>query len=326
MKVRKLFASLLVLIFAILTIPTLFIQSITSTYLNPDFYQGPVVDKSYDYLISVLSDEVGMDEDVKQYLTASDIKEVISTHFQKEAFQEVIQDFMSQMKTINGDRGGEKISVSLMPLKENIEPLSADVAERIVSKIPSCETDDLESFNNVDGLPSCIPPQISRTEIEDPIKREIKRAMQENIPDNFSPVIESSIGESEQEVKWPQIFSFFQYIHLILPLFLLILLLLMMLIIYKPHTTIMKFVGAAFTIGGVFSIMVAQIFVQIPTYIPTYEVGDIEEVRELYTFLISFITDKMTTYSLYFIGVGLVIFLLGIYLKKHLHIQQSLES
>ncbi|MFC1655245.1 hypothetical protein ACFL3C_00050 [Patescibacteria group bacterium] len=331
MKIRKFFAGILVLMFAIITLPTLFVQSITSTYLNAGFYEGPVIDKSYDYLASFLNNEISKDDEVTEYLASSDVKEIIEQYFPKQAFQEIAQDFVSQLKSVNDERRAEDITVSLLPLKEHIDDLAADVAYRVVDSIPTCENfdeEDLATFTQQDGLPSCIPPQIERSELEDPMRREIKRAMQESIPDRFSPVVESSGGGGEEEVGLHQVVSVFQYIHLILPLFLLILLLLIMLIIYKPYTSIMKFVGSALALGGVFGLIAAQLMSQIPTYISeyAYDEAEIDKLRELYKFLFAFVTDKMTIYSIFFAGCGALIIFFGIYLKHHHSVQKSLDA
>lgn len=317
--------------FAIITLPTLFVQSITSTYLNTDFYTGPVIDKSYDYLASFLNNEISKDEEVTEYLAASDIKEIIEQYFPKEAFQEIAQDMVSQLKSVNDERRAEDITVSLLPLKEHIDDLSADVAHRVIDSIPDCtdfDEEDLAAFAQQEELPSCIPPQVSRTELEDPIRREIRRAMQESIPDKFSPVLESNGGAADGEVGLHQVVSVFQYIHLILPLFLLILLLLIMLIIYKPYTSIMKFVGSALALGGVFGLVAAQLMAQIPAYVSKYTYDQIEadKLRELYSFLFAFVTDRMTIYSIFFAGCGALIIFLGIYLKHHHTVQKSLDA
>ncbi len=331
MKIRKFFAGILVLMFAIITLPTLFVQSLTSTYLNVDFYEGPVIDKSYDYLALFLNNEISKDEEVTNYLAASDVKEIIEKYFPKQAFSEIAQDFVSQLKSLNDDRRAEDITVSLLPLKEHIDDLAADVAYRVVDSIPACadfDEEDLAAFTKEEGLPSCIPPQIERTELEGPLRREIKRAMQETIPDKFSPVVENNGGNVGEKIGLHQMISVFQYIHLILPLFLLILLLLIMLIIYKPYTSIMKFVGSALALGGIFGLILAQLMSQIPAYISkyAYDEAEIDKLRELYSFLFAFVTDKMTVYSIFFAGCGALIFFLGIYLKHHHSIQKSLDA
>jgi len=42
--IRKTIASLFILIFALITIPTLFLRSVTSIYLDPKFYEGDFLD------------------------------------------------------------------------------------------------------------------------------------------------------------------------------------------------------------------------------------------------------------------------------------------
>jgi hypothetical protein len=315
MKVRKLIASLMVLIFAFVCLPTIFIQSLTSTYLNPTFYEGPVLTKSYDFLVSFLVKEIEKQEDVSQYIKPADIKELITTYFPKSTFKEIAQDFISQIKNIN-KRGVDEINVSLMPLKENIEDLSQETAHRIISEIPVCSSfneEDLINFNK-NEIPSCIPPQVEPLEIENSLAKQLKREFNEKIPDKFSPVLQRSTQEFEQEINWHQIFSIFEYIHLILPLFLLILLLLIMLIIYKPYTTIMKFIGSAFLLGGIFGLIGGQIFAQIPILLNDLFIEN--EKFELYDFLFSFIVRKMTIYSLFFAGIGLVMIIFAIFMHK----------
>lgn len=331
MKIRKFFAGILVLMFALISLPTLFVQSLTSTYLNTDFYEGEMIDKSYEYLAYFLNNEMSKDEEVKEYLAASDIKEIIEKYFPKESFQEIAQDFVSQLKSVNDQRRAEDITVSLLPLKQHIDDLASDVAFRVIDNIPDCldlSDEELAAMSQQEGLPSCIPVQVGRSQFEEPLRREIKRAMQEVIPDNFSPVVETSTNEAEREVGLQQIVSVFQYVHLILPLFLLILLLLIMLIIYKPYTSIMKFVGSALLLGGTLGIVAAQLMNQIPAYISGYAYDEIEmdKLRELYMFIFGFVTNRMTIYSIFFAGAGVLIVFLGLYLKHHHTVQKSLDA
>ena len=165
----------------------------------------------------------------------------------------------------------------------------------------------------------------------EPVKRVLKESLESgtDIGASFAATIEGefvidmkNLGQENAELK--EVIDAFGYIQMILPLVLLILLFFMMIIIYKPHTLIMKYVGGALTLGGIFSIISAQLLIQIPALTLNKDnLGDmmleeVNQLRDLYSFLLNFIVEKMTVYSVYFIGIGVLIFFAGYYIS-HFH-------
>ena len=76
-----------------------------------------------------------------------------------------------------------------------------------------------------DGLPKCLPSEAIKAQIVSEVRIDIKKALHENIPDQFAPKIERINGDGAEEVNFAQIVTIFDYVHFILPLVLLVLLL-----------------------------------------------------------------------------------------------------
>jgi len=108
MKLRKAIAALLVFIFALVALPTLFLRSIASTYLNPDFYEGKVIDQTYEYTVDFISDEVSKEKDVKNYFAKEDIDEMIRKYLPASFMQDLVKDFTAQLNGINEGMRGER--------------------------------------------------------------------------------------------------------------------------------------------------------------------------------------------------------------------------
>lgn len=332
MKLRIAIAVLLVLIFGLITVPTFFVRSFVKTYFNPSFYEGEVVEESHDYFLTFFQSQVKNDEFVSEYFTEEEVETLTRKYFQLESFQEIVKDFVSQMNNLSEDRQKGEIDVSLMPLKQNIPDMAGDISEIIVNKIPICESEEevMEAAFEFNGdLPSCIPQEVGKTQVEKPLAREIEKNLNDSIPGEFKLNFENDeLSEGTSEFK--QLLNIFNYAQMILPLFMIIVILLMALIIYKPYTRIIKFIGSGFILGGVFALISGQLFARIPGAVitpqtfPELIAEDLNKMTEFYSFLIQFIVDRINIYSTYFIGIGALVILVGLYLshyyEKHPHI------
>lgn len=325
MKLRKAIAALLVLIFALVTLPTLFIRSVASTYLDPDFYEGEVVTQSYEYIVEFISDEISKEDDINEYFGREDVEELIRKYIPANTMQDLVKDFTAQLKGIDEGRKDDVIVVSLMPIKDNMSSIAQDISEKIAENIPYCEAeDDDEEFvepEYIDGKPVCIPEGFGTDEVVLNIKHEVEKELNDVIPGEFT--LELSPEESDQ-ANIKQILSFVDYLQIILPLFMLVFLLLMALFIYSPYSLISKFTGMALLLGGVFGLVASQLLKQIPSLtitsvnFPELIEQELLYLQEIYGFFIGFVVERMNVYSLYLLGIGIIIFLFGLYLH-HFH-------
>jgi hypothetical protein len=320
---RKILAVICVVLVAILITPFLLFRSITNSYLDPEFYKGPVLEEIYDEFVSFVSEEIQKDEKVANYFTVDEVREIISNNFPKEDIEVILQDFVSQIKGIEDRRKGDAINVSLMPVKNNIDNLAEDVSSRIVSDIPACEAEtDIQNVPRDDlGMPECIPVTINSERIQAPLKNEIQKELNNAVPGEFT--LDLTTGMEEQKTYLNQAVSIIEYIQLMLPFIILILLLLIALLIYSPYHSIMAYIGAALFSGGTLSIIIVQFINRIPrlavnqSNMPELSSNEIEELRGLYTVLVGFISDRMFIYSLYFAGAGAVLILIALFIKHY---------
>jgi len=325
MKLRKAIAVLLVLIFALIALPALFLKSISVTYLNPDFYDGKIVDKSYEYIVNFISDEVSSEESVKNYFSKDDIDGMVKKYIPASLMHDLAVDFTAQLKSINDGRKQDSIVVSLMPIKNNMGSIAQDISLKIIGSIPACEPvaegEEETVIEYVDGKPSCIPEGFDTTEVLQNVKYEVEKELNNIIPGEFT--LELS-GDDAQQATFRQMISFVSYLQIILPLFMLVFLLLIALFIYSPYSLVSKFTGAALFLAGVFGLVISQLFGQIPSWAVTQEnfpdllAEELSYMNEIYSFFIGFIVEKMSVYSLYMLGIGIVIILFGLYLH-HFH-------
>jgi hypothetical protein len=335
MKLRKAIAVLFVLIFALIALPALFLKTISVTYLNPDFYDGKIIDKSYEYIVGFISDGVSSEEDVKNYFSKEDIAGMVKKYIPVSLMHDLAVDFTAQLKSINDGRKQDAIVVSLMPIKNNMGSISQDISVKIIGSIPACEpvaeeevaveedvvVEEEVAVEYVDGKPVCIPEGFDTTEVLQNAKYEIEKELNNIIPGEFT----LELGNTDsQQATFRQMVSFVGYLQIILPLFMLVFLLLIALFVYSPYSLVSKFTGAALFLAGVFGLIVSQLLGHIPSLIVTKEnfadllAEELSSLNEIYSFFIGFIVEKMSIYSLYLLGIGIVIILFGLYLH-HFH-------
>jgi len=328
MKLRRTIAVLLVIIFALVSLPALFLRSITATYLNMDFYNGKILDRSYEYATSFISSELLKEDDVKTYFTKEDIDAMIKKYIPEDLMQELVGDFKAQLKGINDGRKNDAIVVSLMPIKNNMGSIAENIAIKVVENIQPCTVAEDEEFElkYVEGKPVCIPDSFNTDEITQGVKHEIEKELNNIIPGEFT--LELAL-ETEGQVSVKQILSFVDYLQIILPLIMLVVLLFIALFIYSPYSLISKFTGASLALAGVFGLGGAQIIRQVPSLtitsvnFPDMLAEEISSLQEIYNFLLGFVVDRMSVYSLYLLGIGIVVFLFGFYLSHfHEHIKK----
>ena len=87
----------------------------------------------------------------------------------------------------------------------------------------------------------------------------------------------------------------------------------------------------SFLLGGILSLAASQLFKQVPAStitqqnFPEFLASEISELASFYTFLIQFVVEKITAYSVYFIGIGALLILIGFYLT-HFYEKQPNKS
>ncbi len=326
MKLRRAIAVLLVLVFALVALPALFLKSISSTYLNPNFYEGKIIDKSYEYIVDFVSGEVAKEEDVKDYFSENEIKEMITKYVPSSLVHDIAVEFTTQLKNINDGRKKDSIVVSLLPVKENMGLIANDISGKIVTDIPACEVSEDEEDSTeeeefeveyVDERPACIPPDFDTTEIVAKIKHEIEKELNNIMPGEFT--LELAI-EDENQATFRQMISFVSYLEIILPLIMIVFLLLIALFVYSPYSLVSKFTGSALFLGGVFGLAASQLLRHVPSLtvtqanFPDMLTEDLTYLNEIYSFFLGFVVERMSIYSLYMLGIGIVFILLGLYL------------
>ena len=313
MLIRKIFAGVLVIVVALITIPTVFVRSITSTYLNPDFYDGEVVDESYEYGVPFLSKTIYEDPRLSDYYTVPEVNTLVRKYFSIDHARVLAKDFATQLKSVIDGRKDDAIIVSLEDFRAQVKPLADEVSGDLVSGIEMCaEDDDLKLYEvPADELPRCIPVEDGREKVKEIFKKDLERDMNNVISTEFEFDI---TADGREDIHLKQFVQVFKSAQAILPLFLVIGLLFIILVIYKPKSVVAKFVAFTLFLGGVLSLITSQfVYPILEIMLKAGRGGFKVEELEVSKFLLNFVVEKMMTYSFYFIGVGVVLFVLGLY-------------
>jgi len=322
---RKSIAAFFVFIFALFTIPTFLIRGITGTYVNPQFYQTKVVDRSYELLVNYISRQSVANSDIALYLNSDEIREILMKSFTVDQVREVTINVVDQLNALTDRRRDNKIVINLEPLKENIPIFADELSKVIATNIPDCpsiEDLDIEDIDKLStGVPECVTPFTLREDLAPRIKRELDKYLNNEIPGEFT--IDFAAAGDENVVQIWQIILTLDYIQFMLPLSLLIILLFIALLVYKPITSVMKYLGSALMLGGISAAIVAQLISQFPNMLinsenfPELLSSELADMFELYNFILGFLVAKMTQFSIYFVGVGVLVILTSLYLSHH---------
>ncbi|MBD3156646.1 hypothetical protein GF369_02345 [Candidatus Peregrinibacteria bacterium] len=325
MRIRKTIAAVLVLVFALVALPTLLLRSVASTYMQPNFYKGEVVEQTYEYVIEYVGQEVMNEEDIRNYFTQKEIEQMLKDSIPLSVMEGLAGDFAGQLQSIYDGRKDDTIVVSLKPIKDSTDTIAENVAQKVMSGIPACEVDEEDeievTIEYVDNKPTCIPPDFDTERIMQTVKHDIEKELNDRIPGEFT--LELATEESDQ-ANLKQIISFIDYLQIILPLFLLVMVLLIALFVYTPYSLVSLFTGIALLLAGVFGLIAAQLLRRLPfiavtpARYPEFNEQQLSYVREIYVFFMHFIVNQMSTYAAYFLGIGLVVVLFGLYLR-HFH-------
>lgn len=323
MMLRKTIAVICAILVVLLMLPFLLFRTVANTYLNPEFYEGPILEESYERFTSFVTDKMLEDEMISNEFSIDEIRQIVYENFPKDNLRLILNEFVLQLRGMNGRRKDGAITVSLMPLKNNINDLADDISNRIISQIPLCPVDDdLQELSYDDlGLPICIPVTVDINQVRESLQHELQIELNNAIPGEFS--VDLTAGADEGRTYLNQTVSIIEHLHLMLPFAILMLLLLIALLIYSPYHTIAGYIGSSLFSGGLLTLIGVQVINRIPALtvneqnMPDLLEAELKELRSLYEVLIGFASEKMFVYSLYFMGIGAVLTLFAMYIKQY---------
>jgi hypothetical protein len=318
MIIRKILASFLIILFVLVSIPALFLFGLKTTVFNPNFYDKEATEHIQEFISEIGASEVIKDKDLSKYVSKEEIKEEIKDVIDHNVLQNVVGSFFGELQNLEMIKRTGKIQISLLDVKEKTPVIASKLANILSDGIKTCENvDDIIEEN---GLPSCIPKEFSRDEFIAQVTKEINKTLESEIPEEY--VFE--IGEDVEQAE--ELYTTLFILHY-LPYFLagvlVLLALLILLVIYKPFLLGLRYMSKAGIGSGIIGLLISRSVLLIPGAIrETSEQMEYKEATlDLVEFLITKVSDKILIYSVYLLGIGLLVFIVTLF---HSHKNRTL--
>ena len=280
---RKIFASILILIVGSIALVGALVVSITSTYLNPDFYQSIFFKETVYELTLKQGSHLLLQEfsDVKEFLTEEEIEEQIRALIPAEFVGDTLHGIFDQ---IINQGNFDQITIDFKPIKEKVDGVVDNLGQTIAEKQGNS-------------------PQFNL------ITQEIKQTIKNKIPDQqVLSLTELDKGQSVTQAEQQALVYFLKEgtktIPLALGSLIIVFLIVIGLIIWSPLSSVANWIGMALFSSGA---MIYSIAIFLKTG------GDIAPEAAL----ILPIVIEMNKWALYFIGASILFYILHFIFKSH---------
>lgn len=320
---RRVLAGFLVFLFILASLPTFAVYSISNTYLRPQFYNGKIVQGTYDFLISFTAKNLHTaDPIIEEHFTELDLKREIEKVFPRDLFQGVADDMAVQMEKFQQDPT-KPVTLSMKKFRDSLVTLSHGLSYLLFQSFPKCVEGEFPE-NKENGLPTCVPEGVEYNLIAAPFASQFEGAIYQSVPEQIQLDLSTATGGDNGAVTW---LKGFDTIRLVLYIVLICLLVAIAFLVYSPFSLIVFYEGFAFLISGVMGYFMAYGIGTMPQYLFEQITKDdpSRQTAELLTYLqylFGFIIDEMQRISLTFLALGGVLLLVRFFLISRYRSEQ----
>ena len=320
---RRVLAGFLVFLFILASLPTFAVYSISNTYLRPQFYNGKIVQGTYDFLISFTAKNLHTaDPIIEEHFTELDLKREIEKVFPRDLFQGVADDMAVQMEKFQQDPT-KPVTLSMKKFRDSLVTLSHGLSYLLFQSFPKCAEGEFPE-NKENGLPTCVPEGVEYNLIAAPFASQFEGAIYQSVPEQIQLDLSTATGGDNGAVVW---LKGFDTIRLVLYVVLICLLVAIAFLVYSQFSLIVFYEGFAFLISGVMGYFMAYGIGTMPQYLFEQITKDdpSRQTAELLTYLqylFGFIIDEMQRISLTFVALGGVLLLVRFFLISRYRSEQ----
>jgi hypothetical protein len=307
MLLRKIGASLLVMLFVLLSLPNFLIYGLSRTYLNTDFYRREDLNKGvYNYVldqtVTVLRNESEM---FKGYFDREELRVQIEKVFTVQIFSETLADFANQLDVYKKNTD-KPLVISLKTFRENLLTVGNNLAYLIYQNLPTCSDAELLSLIAAKNTaPECVPKNLPYDQVIQPINDNFENTIYNQIPEELSNIDQAIPIKALVGIENYKNFSF---------ILLVIVLALIGLIIYGKTSTIVAYISSAFLLGGGLGYAFSYVLINLPS-IANMQFSE-EATLDFFQFILNFLTVEIQRLSMMFVGVGAMLLLIRFVLKR----------
>jgi hypothetical protein len=315
MTFRRVLAAFFIFLFIVVSLPAFLFFGISNSFLRSSFYQGQVVDVSYDYLLNATAKKILEKDDViAAYFNETDLKSEMTTVFPVSLFRGISDSLASQVEGLK-DNLDKPLTISLKVFRESLLTFANNLSFKLFQKLPVCAGGQVPDLG-LNGIPTCVPVGVQYNQIAAPLAQRFESAVYSAIPEQLQIDLNVPLGQSGISlaaiVKW---FMYSKYIFYGLMLFLLAMI---ALLVYAPFSLIVKYEGIAFIFSGIVGYVMSLGI----SYMPDLIYADMNidkgggELRQLLQYLASYMSAESQKIALIFLALGALLMLVTVFLKR----------
>ena len=318
--IRKIFASLLLLLILI-TAPLLsLLYAIFETYLNPNFYQDEIIaNEIYDTSLSFISMNLAQNETLNSF-TEEEIKEKLKQLLPIETLLEIDKSIFDQ---ITKEPLPDEIIIDLTEIKETLPATTTEIIEDYANGLEPCNTTNDQNVSVISvtegGIPTCLPLGTTKEQL---INSFDNSDVYKDIPSQLS--LDLNVIPAQPRMLLEFIIQNNTLIRVILIGLFLLPTILIGLIIFKPAKSVLRWIANAFfwvglplvfmnlTIEGT----VKAVLFQFAGQNPDINLTQIDKTMQFVLTFIKFITDKIVIHGIILTAIGSVLFIISFLIPK----------
>jgi hypothetical protein len=315
--IRRIFASLLLLLVLITTPLLSFLYATFETYLNPDFYQNEdVVNKIYDKSLSFISTNLAQNENLKIF-TEEEINEQLKQILPIETLLELNKSIFDQ---ITKEPLPNEIIVDLTEIKEALPLSITEIIENYTNKLEPCTEEEIANMVNQqgeNGIPTCLPPDMTKEQVINSLNDIQSSDSYKNIPSQLNLNL-NAIPAQPRMLMGFIIHNNTLIRGILIGLFLLQIILIG-LIIFKPIKSVLRWVANAFFWTGLpLALMnltiegtVKAVLFQFAGQNPNINLTQADQTMQFVLTFIKLMTDKIVIHGIILTVIGIVLFIIS---------------
>lgn len=316
MVFRRVLAGFLISIFSVVALPTFLFFGVSNSFLRESFYQGPVVNDAYNFLVNVTAKGLLKQDDVlKDHFSEEDLKAEITAVFPLELFRRMTLELGKQVEKLKTDPE-RPLTISMKVFRESLLTFAHNLAFKLFKSLPVCK-EGQQPLDDVKGLPSCVPAGVSYDQVAAPFAQKFEASVYSAVPEQIQ--IDLNAAQGKSNFTFALVLRAFANAKWFLYGALMFLLVAIALLIYTPFSLIAKYEGMAFAISGLFGYVMTLGLAFIPDYLfaNSGKFGDMESnVVNFAGHLMSYVIAESQKIALTFLALGAMLILIRVFLVQ----------
>lgn len=322
---KKLFASLIVLVVLPLTLVLSLLYGLFETYLDPDFYQDEeTIDQIYsgvaDLMVGTLSStEMEAGKTLGDYVDVEEIIENIQELLPAESIVEITGSVIDQIDQIPMP---DEIVIDISEIKEKLPEAASETMVSYIDGLETCTAEQEAIFGTEEmPFPTCIPSFLTKDDVMSMVGAEEFSVMFDDFPNDYKV----AIGEvtPELEIAIQVVLNQNWLIKAAIIALYVVLLALIALIIFRPVESVLFWIGNTLFWGALpmacmdltMQQSTEKIIPLIAQYNSAINMEQINSGLQMFTLVTGFVTEKMFVHGIVLCSTGIALWIIGLIIK-----------